>query len=204
MFSRLCAKTGRRGGRVLGKSPAKTKAPETEASGAFIVDNLAVWQLSSRAFRWSALPACAVCCLLRLRLWLSFQLAPSAPPQALPSVLPPDLRQAPLTSGPSGPRLSQLALGTLAPGFLWLALPTLIGISVPRHCAFDRLPASIFHQSSELASGQLPACAFFWVVRYFSDSFPTYCSFISWTDITDQLPVHASANHVVCVDRTSA
>jgi hypothetical protein len=28
-----------------------------------------VWQLSSRAFRWSALPACADCCFLRLCLW---------------------------------------------------------------------------------------------------------------------------------------
>ena len=34
----------------------------------------------------------------------------------------------------------------------------------------------------------------------FSDSFPTYCSFISWTDSTDWSPVEASANHVSCVD----
>ena len=37
-------------------------------------------------------------------------------------------------------------------------------------------------------------------VSSFSDSLPTYCSLISWTDITDHLPVHASANHVSCVD----
>jgi hypothetical protein len=48
------------------------------------------------------------------------------------------LRQARLTSGPSGcPGFFQLALGALASGFLWLALPTLIGRSVLRRYAFD-------------------------------------------------------------------
>lgn len=41
-------------------------------------------------------------------------------------------------------------------------------------------------------------------VGSFSDSFPTYCSFISWTDIMDRSPVHASANQVFCVDSESA
>ena len=100
----------------------KTKTPETEVSGAFIVDNLAVWQLSSQAFRWSALSAYADCCFLRHCLWSRLPARTGLlRPQALPAVPPSDLRQTLVTSGPSGcPGLSQLALGTLAPGFLWL------------------------------------------------------------------------------------
>jgi hypothetical protein len=80
-------------------------------------------------------------------------------------------------------RLSRLASVALNPGFLRLALPTLIGRSVLRPCAFDQLPASVCHQSSELAYGQLPACAFFWV-RLLLQRF-----------ITDLLLVHQLDRH---------
>jgi hypothetical protein len=76
------------------------------------------------------------------------------------------LRLSLVPSGPSGsPGSSDLRRLPWAPGFLWLALPILIGRSVLRPCAFDRLPASIAHSSSEFTSGQLPARAFCWVRR---------------------------------------
>lgn len=99
--------------------------------------------IPSPAFRRPTLPACAERRVLRLCLRLNFRLAPAAPPLALPKARLPACAFRLYPSARPVSEASRLASSAQIPGFLWLALPTLIGYSVLRPCAFDRLPASI-------------------------------------------------------------
>ena len=104
---------------------------------------------------------------------LSLRLAPSSPPLLFRR---PGVRLAPSACTLRSVRLFRLS--RLASVALNLRLPVAgfpdsHRVLRPQAPAFDRLPASIGYQSSELASGQLPACAFFWVrlllQRFISD-----------------------------------
>jgi len=88
----------------------------------------------------------------------------------------PGVRLAPFACTLRSVRLFRLS--RLAPVALNLRLPVAgfpdsHRVLRPQAPAFDRLPVSLVHLSSELASGQLPACAFFWVrlllQRFLSD-----------------------------------
>ena len=134
----------------------------------------------------------------------NFQLAPVVPPLALPKARRPAcaFRLYPPVRPVS--RRLPTRVGCLAPASCgWLSRLS-SGAPSSGVVPFDRLPAQSFTNPLILlpVSFQLAPSSGF--VCYFSDSFPTYCSFISWTDSTDQQPVHASANHVICVDCNGA
>jgi hypothetical protein len=114
------------------------------------------------------------------------------------------LRQALVPSEPSGLLASPTRVGCLGSRLPAAGLPD----SHRAHPSAGSVPSTDFRpQSSVRPLNLLPAnlrlAPVVVFVSPFSDSLPTYCSFISWTDITDRAPVHASVNQAICVNNAA-
>jgi hypothetical protein len=157
--------------------------------------------IPSPAFRRPTLSACAERRVLRLCLWLSLPACAFRSSSGSSGGQASGLRLPLVPSGPSGLfRLSRLASGTLNPRLPVAGSPDSHRALRPQALCLRPTsnspsinPLTLLTVSVRLAPSSGFVCSL-------SDSFPTYCSFISWTDITDRSPVHASSNNVFCVD----